>query len=152
MRFLWGMRPVGPAFEHPFFIPTLTAPSRATVIPAPAANLRAWTLGGKPVPLEPIPVERIDGPVLTAGAGDDHVWGSPVSVHAIEHRLTAHRFRFAHDGVVYPHAGHFLGTAAPYLPTSTEETSGGGTPRADAAARADLWRRILRFFAGPLSR
>ncbi len=123
----------------------------ATVFPAPAANLRAWTLHGKPVPLEDIPVERIDGPVLTAGAGDDRVWPSAPSVRTIERRLTAHHFRFSHQGLVYAHAGHFLGTAAPYLPTSPEEAGAGGTPRTNAAARVDLWRHILRFVAGPLA-
>ena len=78
----------------------------ASVYPAPAANLRAWTLHGTAVPLEPIPVERITGPVLTVGAGDDQVWSSAESVHQIEQRLARHNFRFKHEGLVYPRAGH----------------------------------------------
>jgi dienelactone hydrolase len=120
----------------------------SSVYPSPAANLPAWTLHGRPVPVGPIPVERIDGPVLTAGAGDDHVWASAAFVRAIQHRLTARHFRFAHAGLVYPRAGHLIGTAVPYLPTSTDQPAYGGTARADAAARADLWRHILRFLAG----
>ena len=46
-----------------------------------------------------------------------------------------------------PRAGHCIGGALPYLPTSTEASPGDGTPRADAAARADLWPPILRYFA-----
>jgi dienelactone hydrolase len=118
-----------------------------SVYPAPAANLRAWTLHGKPLPLEEIPVERIDGPVLTAGAGDDRVWASRESVEQIEHRLTARRFRFPHQGLVYANAGHLIGDALPYQPATGAANGFGGSPRADAAAEADLWPRILRFFA-----
>jgi dienelactone hydrolase len=118
-----------------------------SVYPAPAANLRAWTLHGTAVPLEPIPVERIAGPVLTVGAGDDQVWSSAESVHQIEQRLARHNFRFKHEGLVYPRAGHAIGGALPYLPLSTEESAFGGTPRADTAATADLWPHILSFFA-----
>jgi dienelactone hydrolase len=86
--------------------------------------------------------------VLTAGAGDDRVWASRASVESIEHRLTAHHFRYEHHGLVYENAGHLVGTAVPYLPTPTTLLGFGGTPRADAAAKADLWRHVLAFFAG----
>jgi dienelactone hydrolase len=115
----------------------------STVFPAPSANLPAWTLHGKPVWEQPIRVERISGPVLTVGAGEDEVWGSASSVRQIERRLRAHRFRFAHEGIVYPHAGHGVGAALPYLPTAASDPR----LRANAAARADLWPRILRYFA-----
>ena len=120
----------------------------ATVYPAPAAELRAWTLHGKPVPLRQIRVERIAGPVLTAGAGDDRVWASRPSVESIEHRLTAHHFRYEHHGLVYEQAGHLIGLAVPYLPAPTTQIGDGGSARADTAAKADLWRHILAFFAG----
>jgi dienelactone hydrolase len=120
-----------------------------SVYPAPAANLRAWTLHGKPLPLEEIPVERIHGPVLTVGAGDDRVWASRQSVEQIERRLTAHHFRFSHQGLVYANAGHLIGDALPYQPATGAANGFGGSPRADAAAEADLWPRILRFFAMP---
>jgi dienelactone hydrolase len=118
-----------------------------SVYPAPAANLRAWTLHGRAVPLEQIPVERITGPVLTAGAGDDQVWSSAESVDQIEQRLERHHFRYRHERLIYRSAGHLIGTALPYLPASTEESSFGGTPLSDTAAKADLWPHILRFFA-----
>jgi dienelactone hydrolase len=100
------------------------------------------------VPLEDIPVERIEGPVLTAGAGDDRVWASRGSVEQIERRLTARNFRFPHQGLIYEDAGHLIGTALPYEPTTPGASGGfGGTPRADAAAEAALWPHVLRFFA-----
>jgi hypothetical protein len=36
----------------------------------------------------------------------------------------------------------------PCLPAPTTQVGIGGTARADTAAKADLWRRILAFFAG----
>ena len=100
------------------------------------------------MPLEDIPVERIEGPVLTAGAGDDRVWASRGSVEQIERRLTARHFRFPHQGLIYEDAGHLIGTALPYEPTTPGASGGfGGTPRADAAAEADLWPHVLGFFA-----
>jgi dienelactone hydrolase len=123
----------------------------ASVYPSPAAQFRAWTLRGKAVSLEQIPVERISGPVLTAGAGNDRIWPSKQSVARIQRRLAEHHFRFAHQGLIYQRAGHLIGTALPYLPAPTDQVGFGGSARADAAAKADLWPRVLRFFAGPLS-
>ena len=106
--------------------------------PAPAANLRAWTLHGKPVPLGQIPVERISGPVLTAGAGEDQVWSSRQSVASIEHRLRARRFPYAHHGLIYQRAGHLVGAAMPYTPEPAGITYG-GTTQSNAAAKEQLW-------------
>jgi hypothetical protein len=69
-------------------------------------------------------------------------------VERIERRLTAPHFRFPHEGLIYEHAGHFIGTALPYQPTTPGASGGfGGTPRADAAAEVDLRAHILDFFA-----
>ena len=76
------------------------------------------------------------------------MWASRPSVESIEHRLTARRFRYQHEGRVYEQAGHSLGLAVPYLPAPTTQIGVGGTARADTAAKADLWRHILAFFAG----
>ena len=107
----------------------------------------AWTLHNRTVfeQGQPIPVERISGPVLTEGAGQDGTWDSAGAVSQVEQRLTDHGFGFAHVGLVYPQAGHGSGAAIPYLPTPTDQASRGGTPRADAAAKAALWPRILTF-------
>jgi dienelactone hydrolase len=117
-----------------------------SVYPSPAANLRAWTLHGRPVPLEQIPVERINGPVLTVGAGLDQVWSSKPSVISIEHRLRTHGFGHEHGDQIYENAGHLIGTAMPYTPEPAG-ISYGGTPRANATAKAELWPQILAFLA-----
>ncbi len=70
------------------------------------------------------------------------------SVEAIEQRLRSHRFRYPHQGLVYEQAGHGIGIPTPYLPGATTQIGIGGTARADAAAKADLWRHILAFLAG----
>jgi hypothetical protein len=43
-----------------------------------------------------IPVQRINGPVLTAGAGGDRAWPSKPSVTQIQQPLAKRKFRFAH--------------------------------------------------------
>jgi hypothetical protein len=40
-----------------------------------------------------------------------------------------------------------LGVALPYVPAPTVQDEFGGSARADAAAKADVWPRILRFLA-----
>jgi dienelactone hydrolase len=137
-------------FPRPIHGAIALVPS-ATVYPSPAAQFPAWTLHGRAVPLKPIPVQRISGPVLIAGAGEDQVWPSKPSVDRIERRLTRHHFRYAHESLVYDRAGHIIGEALPYQPAATDESSFGGSAGADAAAKADLWPHILHFFAGPLS-
>jgi dienelactone hydrolase len=109
-------------------------------------NVPAWTSGGRPLPLyEPIPVERIRGPVLTASAGQDAVWPSSEYATEIQERLS--RSRFAHPDLRFPAAGHGIGLAVPYLP-SLDPAQAGGTAAADAAARAALWPRLLAFLDG----
>ena len=106
----------------------------------------AWTVGGRPLPLfEPIPVERIRGPVLTASAGRDAVWPSGDYATEIQQRLTGSRF--AHPDLRYPAAGHYVGFAVPYVPV-VDPMQKGGAPAADAAARAALWPRLLAFLNG----
>jgi dienelactone hydrolase len=108
----------------------------------------AWTYRGRPLAAgTQIAVERISGPILTAGAGEDTVWDSALWVHEIEQRLRDRHFRFLHTAVTYQRAGHLAGVALPYLPAPTVQDQFGGSARADAAAKADLWPRILRFLA-----
>jgi hypothetical protein len=99
------------------------------------------------VPTEQIPIERISGPVLTAGAGLDAVWDSTTATAEVEQRLAGIRFRFAHAAFDYDHAGHDIGDPLPYRPGPARQATFGGTARASAAAKADLWPRILRFLA-----
>ena len=116
----------------------------------------AWTLRGKAIPFEGsaanIPVEKIRGPILVSGGGQDLVW--PSYYHALD---IAERSRERHGPPVtvvnFPAAGHF-GSAAPYLPSGDAFYHGGvrhpigGTTAANAEARAALWPRILRFLRG----
>lgn len=108
----------------------------------------AWTFRGRPLAAgTQIAVERISGPILTTGAGEDTVWDSALWVHEIERRLRDRQFRFPHAALTYPRAGHLAGVALPYLPAPTVQDEFGGSARGDAAAKADLWPRILRFLA-----
>ncbi len=70
-----------------------------------------------------------------------------IPLHEIEQRLRDRHFRFAHTALTYPRAGHLAGVALPYVPAPTVQDEFGGSARADAAAKADLWPRILRFLA-----
>jgi dienelactone hydrolase len=108
----------------------------------------AWTYRGKPIRRRPIAVERIDGPILTAGGGDDLIWNSTGFTQAIEQRLVDHHFCFPHHAYDYTAAGHAVGGAVPYLPHPQPLAEFGGTLRGDEAARADLWPRILDYLAG----
>ena len=109
-------------------------------------GVSSWTRHGRDVPpYTPIAVQRIDGPILVASAGDDARWSSSVFTQQIEQRLAEHRFRFAHQRLDFAHAGHDVGTAVPYLPQSIDRVYWGGTRTATAAARVVLWRAILRY-------
>jgi dienelactone hydrolase len=111
----------------------------------------AWTHGGNPVPLGPIPVERIAGPVLVTGGGKDEVVDSAQAARDIVSRARAHGV----DDVtaeIYPNAGHGIGCITPNVPLTGQiqirpstyaET--GGTPAANEAAAAASWPTVLRF-------
>lgn len=127
----------------------------ATVYPGTTTEA-AWTYNGKPIPFlgsaATIPVERIHGPILVAGGGQDMVWPSFYSVKDI-----AERSQQLHGPPVtaldYPDAGH-LGDATPNLPWLTTFTRANGLPvvfggsrATNAAAQADLWPKLLTFLA-----
>jgi dienelactone hydrolase len=113
----------------------------------------AWTRAGKPVAAgSPIPVERLDGPILLLAGGDDKLWPAARFVQEVTDRLDAHRFGHPHQALVYPQAGHGVGTF-PFQPAGTTlihpVTGGlialGGTRPANAAARRDGWPKVLEF-------
>jgi dienelactone hydrolase len=133
------------------------------VYPALDGRSAAWTLHGRPVahvarqdlgnpdPLDDrqalIHAERIAGPILTASGGSDTLWPSAGFMTALHERLDARHFAHPHRDLDFGEAGHLLGSAIPYLPAGSAPGTG-GTPRADAAARAALWPRILDFMRG----
>jgi dienelactone hydrolase len=133
------------------------------VNPALDGHTASWTLRGRPVAhvtgadfADPDPedhpdvfirAERISGPILTFSGGDDLLWPSAGYTTVLGQRLDRRGFAHPHRDVDYATAGHLLGSAVPYLPAANVPDYG-GTPRADAAARAALWPRILAFMRG----
>jgi dienelactone hydrolase len=109
--------------------------------PAFPAGGDAWTYRGNGIPGDRlIPVERINGPVLTASGGEDAVWSSSVNTDQIELRLTDHHFPFPHERLDFAHAGHDFDV--PYKPQADPATFG-GTRRATAAAQVTVWKHVL---------
>jgi dienelactone hydrolase len=115
----------------------------------------AWTRAGRPIAAgSPIPVERLDGPILLLAGADDKVWSSARSVQELTDRLNAHRFSHPHQALVFPQAGHGV-DAFPFQPAGTTLihpvtgglTALGGTRPGDAAARRDGWPKVLEFLA-----
>lgn len=104
-----------------------------------------------------IPVERIQGPVLLVSAGQDKGWPSPALSEIAMDRLREARHPHPVEHLVYQGAGHAI-APPPYGP-ATELTSqgpgvllaSGGTPEANARARADAWLRTRRFLTEHLA-
>ena len=133
------------------------------VNPSTDGHSPAWTLHGTPLahveraefgqpdpadhPRVFIRAERISGPILTFSGGDDLLWPSSSYMTVLEQRLEERHFARPHRDVDYGTAGHLLGSAIPYLPAASE-SGYGGSPAADAAARAALWPRMLEFMRG----
>jgi dienelactone hydrolase len=103
----------------------------------------AWTLHGRGVPLgRIIRVERISGPVLVTGAGQDQVWDSSFYAEQVDARLDDEHFRFRHRRLDFPGAGHVMpGSGSPGADTGHF----GGSPRANAAAGDASWNATLRY-------
>jgi hypothetical protein len=97
-----------------------------------------------------IPVERINGPIMLVAGGADELWPSAEMARQIRERRARAAHRAGDTTLVYPDAGHRIGKS--YLPAGSTRVAGGrletgGTPRANAAAQADAWPRVLRFLA-----
>jgi dienelactone hydrolase len=111
-----------------------------------------WTLSGKPVASALIAVEKINGPVFLVGGGDDRLWPSDSFVSNLAKRMHDHG-RSDVTTLNYAHAGHGAGAIVPNFPTTPTRNTRygllhfGGTPSADAAARADSWPKLLRFLS-----
>jgi dienelactone hydrolase len=103
----------------------------------------AWTLHRRGVALgKVIPVERISGPVLVTGAGQDQVWDSSFYAEQVDQRLDDEHFRYPHRRLDFPDAGHVMpGSESP----GADAGHFGGTPRANAAAGDAAWRATLRY-------
>ena len=112
------------------------APSSKVIGPYPTGRA-AWADGGKPVPVGPVPLDRVRGTVLAVAGGNDKMWGSAASAKEIAsrggHRLT------------YAGAGHHVN----WFPYGQPGEDGGAdgatraTSRADQRAREAAWPRVL---------
>jgi dienelactone hydrolase len=72
----------------------------------------AWTLRGQTLPAGmDIPVEKIRGPVLVAGAGKDGVWDSGPAVRYVAQTLHDGHFRYPHRELYLPNANHSISNA-----------------------------------------
>lgn len=131
--------------------------SNATIgLGYPDPSLPAWTLNGKPfAPHTTIPVANVSGPVLALGGGDDTVWPSWAWAPQIDEELTSAHVPSPHEAMVFPDAGHQLGTF-PYLALTTQSDQlapgvphafDGGTQAGDAAAQRTGWNDVLSLLA-----
>ncbi|CAM00510.1 acyl-CoA thioester hydrolase/bile acid acetyltransferase-like protein [Saccharopolyspora erythraea NRRL 2338] len=101
-----------------------------------------------------IPVEDINGEALLVSGQVDELWPSSGLLDVAARRLGDRA-----EHVVEPGAGHFI-LDVPNLPTTYTTafplvpgllwTAGGGTPRANAAATADTFRRVVGLFEAEL--
>jgi dienelactone hydrolase len=123
---------------------TIALVTSSEVLPGLPSGGAAWTYRGRPLGLDPIPVERARGAILVAGAGKDAVIPSSTYTAQIEERLTDHRFPYHHERLEFPQAGHDIGSAIPYLP-QPDPFNFGGSPRAGALAKTQLWPKLLAF-------
>jgi dienelactone hydrolase len=99
-----------------------------------------------------IPVEKIRGPILLVSGQDDQIWPSPVLAEIAIRRLQEHAHAFPFEHLSYEGAGH--GIYIPYNattqitfvhPVDGLQYTGGGTPRRNAEAGTNAWRRVLAF-------
>jgi dienelactone hydrolase len=98
-----------------------------------------------------IRVERIRGAVLLVSAGKDRMWPSGSMSEVAARRLAAAGVR--HEHLHFADAGHPI-APPPYGPATELSSPGpgvtfsmGGTPAANAAARAAAWHRSIEFLS-----
>jgi dienelactone hydrolase len=132
----------------------LYAPSAVVHFGFPDISSNAWTLAGAPVPQIMIPVDHVSGPVLAVAGADDALWPSATAASLIMRNLDDVHDRYPHQALVYPHAGHGVGTF-PYAaqgtslvhPVTGTLTRLGGTRSGSATAQAQGWPKVLALLA-----
>jgi dienelactone hydrolase len=108
----------------------------------------AWTLGGKQVEPGPISVDHVSGPVLAIAGEDDALWGSAQSADAIVAEVGQAGLRYQHQALIYPDAGHWVGTF-PYEPATSQALATlGGSRAGDVAAQRSSWAKVLALLDG----
>jgi dienelactone hydrolase len=130
------------------------------VVYSPSSNINpgfggyAWTMKGHPIPLGSISLDHLSGPLLAIAGADDAIWPSPTYANAIIGNLRAAHDRYPYQALVYPSAGHGVGTY-PFLAQDTASPNPstgvvdnlGGSRAGDAAAREKGWPKLLAFLA-----
>ncbi|GAA2127046.1 alpha/beta hydrolase family protein [Actinomadura napierensis] len=117
----------------------------ATVNPGfPDMRVNAWTDNGRPVAAWTIPLDHLSGPLLALAGAQDRIWSSAASAHLITTELD--RSRFPHHALIYPAAGHGVGTF-PYLAAGGTASDEGGSEAGDALAKEQGWPKVLAFLA-----
>lgn len=127
-----------------------TVPAALAGSGLPDRSEPAWSFRGRPVPRDVLPVERVAGRVLLVCGGQDETWPSCPNADTLVARSRDL------DGPAptllrYPDAGHYVGGLVPHVPTTElggvtaagEPVTSGGSVRANQAARADAWPRVL---------
>jgi dienelactone hydrolase len=117
----------------------------ASVANNPAAVSRAF-----------FPLERIAGPVLCIGAGDDRIWNSARNCEMTLKHLRQHDHPFPDSNLIFDSAGHDVltfnyptfGYREVRLGRFTEVD--GGTPQSDGRANEIAWPAILKFLKAAL--
>jgi uncharacterized protein len=116
----------------------------------PAADLRAIHENGRAdhpgrEAEARIPVEAYRGALLLVAGDQDRLWNSGRMARSIVTARVAAGLET--EALIYPDAGHDLGggSAEP-----REDPRGGGTPAANASARADAWPKVVAFLARTL--
>jgi len=100
-----------------------------------------------------IPVERLRGPLLLVSGEDDLMWPSTTFGELIMARLRRTGAGVECTHLHYAEAGHAVGgppgtpvpTAVPAHPLTGVAYALGGSDAGNTRARADSWRRVLRF-------
>jgi dienelactone hydrolase len=139
----------------PYMPMTVTPEFEARVHAGEPIELRDVFLGGledeSAVEHATIPVEHTAGPILLISAGDDRGWPSERLSQVAMERLQTYAHPHAYRHLRYPGAGHGI-IPPPYGPTTMLEAPGpgvrfrsGGTPQANAAARAHAWAQAVAF-------
>lgn len=120
------------------------------LLAGPAADLRAIHENGRAdhpdrEAAARIPVERYPGALMLIAGGRDAQWNSSTAASNI--LLTRTNAGLETEVQVYPEAGHDLvGDGGP-----RQAARSGGTPEANAAARQDVWPRVVDFLARTLT-
>ncbi len=154
-----------------------SAPSSVVWGGLPDIGQSAWSANGMPVPFlipkvsagrtpyewyldalitpqavaATIPVERINGPVLTINGADDELWPSQTMTRLIAARLRAQHHRYRDEHLELAGNGHVV--QLPNEPTTGIALPGlGGNAKDSAVAAQDAWHQSLRFLDGSLGR